>query len=197
MAVDLSSRAALTAYIGLKEIASAVAPAIALVDQTGRVWDLSGQRGHIVLVTFFSKGCSDICPVLGTEIRMALADLAGSPARVDVAIVNTDPRDLSRSADPAALAVPGLAGRANVQFLTGSLRSLNSVWTSYGVRIRVGETRAQIQHNDVLYFVDARGRLRALASPFARPGSSPASLSRGQEQRFARGLADEASSLVR
>lgn len=190
-------RPTLLGFIGLKEIASAQAPPVALVDQRGEAWRLSDQRGHVTLLTFYSSGCTDICPVLGAELREALGLLGARHVAVDVAVVNTDPRHLRVRAAPAALTVPGIAGRADVQFLTGSLSELDAVWSSYGVRIRVATTSAAIEHNDVLYFVDPRGRLRALALPFADANSSPASLGADAVRRFAQGIADEASSLAR
>lgn len=187
-----------SAFIGLREIASAPAPAIALLDQSGHRWTLTGQRGRVVLVTFYDTKCADVCPVLGTEIREALEILARSRVPVDVAVVNTNPHVLADTTSPAALVVPGLLGRPDVQFLTGMLRQLNSVWSSYGVSVTVGAKPDEIAHNNVLYFVDPRGRLRALATPFANESRAAIfTLPRADEQRFAQGVATEASSLSR
>ncbi|MFI5036428.1 MAG: SCO family protein [Acidimicrobiales bacterium] len=186
------------AFIGLREIGVAAAPPLALTDQSGRPWRLSHARGRVVLVTFYAKNCHDICPVLGTELREALALLDTRGIAVDVAIVNTDPRDVGYAANPAALYVPGLAGRAGVTFLTGSLRQLNAAWTRFGVSVQVGAAPTEIAHNDVLYFVDPRGRLRALAVPFGNESRRAVfTLPAREELRFAQGIASEAGSLAR
>ncbi len=185
------------AFMGLREIASAAAPNFTLEDQSGRAWTLSDQRGHEVLVTFYDANCSDICPVLGAELRQALSLLSARGISVDVAIVNSDPRDLAYDPAPASLTVPGLSGRSNVRFLTGTLRQLNAVWTHYGVSVNVNASN-DVVHNDVLYFVDPGGHLRALATPFANESPSATfTLSTSDVSRFAQGIAAEAGSLAR
>jgi cytochrome oxidase Cu insertion factor (SCO1/SenC/PrrC family) len=186
------------AFIGLKEIASAKAPALVLRDQSGRTWRLSDFRGHLVIVTFYAKDCRDICPVLGAELRDTLDQLETQGIQPVVAIVNTDPHDVGLVADPAALREPGLDTIANVFFLTGSLEQLNATWVDYGVTVRVGSSPSEVTHNNVLYFVDARGRLRALAVPFGHESRAAVySLSAANEDRFAQGIATEAGSLAR
>jgi cytochrome oxidase Cu insertion factor (SCO1/SenC/PrrC family) len=186
------------AFLGLKEIASAQAPPLSLFDQTGRRWRLGRERGRVVLLAFYAKNCRDICPVVGTELRETLATLQRDGISVDVAIVNTDPGDTAVGARPAALVVPGLGGRANVQFLTGSLQQLNAAWSDYGVEVRVGAQPGEVTHNNVLYFISPQGQLRALAVPFSRvSGARRYSLPAALVRRFARGIAAEADSLAR
>jgi protein SCO1 len=182
-------------YIGLKPVGPSPAPPVVLTDTAGRTWRLSSQRGRVVLLTFYSVGCTDVCPVLGAELREALALL---PARrVEVAIVNTDPHNLLVETRPPALTVPGLARRPDVTFLTGSLAQLDAVWTHYGVAVDV-TAAGRVVHNDALYFIDARGRLRALATPFGDESHAGRyHLPAADVARFARGVADEASSLAR
>lgn len=182
-------------YIGLKKVGPSPAPALDLVDANGRRWRLSGQRGTVVILAFYSVGCTDICPVLGAELRDALALLQGAP--VEVAIVNTDPQNTLVEARPAALVTPGLAGRPDVAFLTGPLAALDAAWTHYGVSVDVTSS-GRVVHNDVLYFIDASGRLRALAVPFGDESRRGAyHLSSADEERFARGVAEEAGILAR
>ncbi|HVB71140.1 MAG TPA: SCO family protein [Acidimicrobiales bacterium] len=198
-ATTTTSRALDTAaFIGLKEIATAQAPPINLRDQTGRAWHIDSQRGRVVLLAFYAKNCRDICPVVGTELRDAVTTLQRRGISVDVAIVNTDPSDLAVDPRPAALLVPGLADRSNVQFLTGSLRQLDTTWSNYGVVVKIGASASEVAHNNVIYFIGPRGQLSALAVPFghvsrAQVYSLPANLVR----RFAGGIATEASSLAR
>ena len=186
------------AFIGLRDIASARAPALSLTDQSGHAWRLASEQGRVVLVTFYDVNCTDICPVLGRELRDALALLHARGVTVDVAIVNTNPRDVARRPAPAALSTPGLSRRPDVQFLTGPLSQLNAVWSSYGISVRVGAKANEIAHNNVLYFIDPRGRLRALATPFANESRRAVfTLSTADIERFAQGVAAEAGSLAR
>ena len=188
----------LSSLLGLKRLGPTPAPPIELTAQNGALWRLGDQRGHVVIITFYDASCHDICPVLGAELRGALRDLGARAEQVRVAIVNTDPRVTTTSTRVAGLDIPGLSGRANVWFLTGSLNQLNDVWSNYGVTINVGAKASQVAHNNVLYFVDPRGRLRSLAVPFANEDRSGTySLSATEIARFAKGLANVAGSLIR
>jgi hypothetical protein len=117
---------------------------------------------------------------------------------VEFVVVNSDPFHTSVRLDPPALRVPGLSGLSDMYFLTGPLAQLNAVWSTYGLAVHVGATHAQIAHNNVLYFISPRGRLRSLAVPFANEDHSGIyRLAPTDVQRFARGIATVASSLSR
>lgn len=152
------------AILGARTLSGAPAPAISLLDQSGRAWTLRAHRGRTTLVAFVNASCNDICPVLGAELRQVRADL-GSRAP-DIVIVNTDPRATTVTRRPPALVVPHLLTR-RVWFLTGSLRALTAVWAAYGVQVRLTSATAIAVHNDVIYLIDARNRLRDAVTPFA------------------------------
>jgi hypothetical protein len=81
--------------------------------------------------------------------------------------------------------------------LTGSLARLDSVWKAYGVTIEVQKSTGVVSHNDLLYFIDAEGRLRLRATPFADESSTGAySLPMATETRFASGIASSVRSLL-
>ena len=186
-----------TAILGLRRIAHANASPIALTDQHGSPWSLADQWGHVVILAFYNQSCNDICPVLGAELRTALSMLGTHSDNVEIAIVNTDPTNDTTVAQPPALTRPGLSNRANVVFLTGSLQQLNDVWSHYGVEVRVGRAPAPVIHNDVLYFITARGAMAALATPFANENHrGVVSLDAASQRAFAAGVAEVASSLL-
>ena len=108
-------------YIGLKLIGPSPAPPISLSDTSGRPWRLSHQLGRVVIVAFYSVDCSDMCPVLGAELREALA-LMGRPIRSRSRSSTPTPTTSLIEARPAALTKPGLAANPNVAFLTGLAR---------------------------------------------------------------------------
>ena len=184
-------------FIGLKEISNAVAPSFTLVTQNDRKWNLS-RVGHKVVVLFFENTtCNDICPVLGAEMKEARAQLGSNARSIVFAIVNTDPRNIAVNPHPLALELPHLEGTPNVVFLTGSLHRLNSVWVKYGIRIKVGSAPSEVSHNNEIYFIGAKHRLEALATPFAKVSNKNAfSLSATYIARYAKGIAETAISLV-
>ena len=183
--------------LGLKILAGRRAPGFTLTDEYGSPWSLGAQRGRVIILAFYNQTCNDICPVLGSELRTSIALLGTNAGRVEIAIVNTDPNHAGVVARPAALVEPGLEGRANVVFLTGSLRSLNAVWSHYGIQVRVGQPPAPVLHNDVLYFITSRGKLHASATPFANESRQGVFTLDGVSRRaFAAGIAEVASSLL-
>lgn len=182
--------------LGLRTIAPSSAAAFTLTDQVGRPWSLTSFRGHAVVLTFFDANCQDICPVLGAEVRQADQLLSAGTSHVIFAIVNTNPLNRSAVANPPALVATGLAAMPNVYFLNGSLAHLNSVWSNYGVRIRVDTIAGTESHNNVLYFISSAGTLKALAVPFGNQDHlGRFSLSAGETHLFAQGIAQFVTSL--
>ncbi len=136
----------------------------ALIDQSGRPFQLSSQRGAEVVLVFGYTHCPDVCPA-------TLARLAGivhrlPPAlrdRVRVVFVSVDPeRDR-----PAVLARyvrlfdPGFIG------LTGTAAQLEPVFEAYFVaHERVADLASangyEVAHSTLLYFIDPEGQLRVL-----------------------------------
>lgn len=184
--------------LGLKQLDNGAASPFTLRDQFGRPWSLAGARGKVVVLTFYNVNCNDVCPVLGAEIKEANLLLGSNATSVDFVIVNTDPLHLGASSSPRALTVPGLEHVGSAYFLTGTLRSLNAIWTRYGVGIKVINHTNAVVHSNVMYFIDAYGRLRLLAIPFgneSRTGSY--TLGTHELRQFARAVATTASSLIR
>lgn len=185
-------------FMGLKEIDNAVAPGFALRTQSNHLWKLKKNDGKVVILSFEDSICNDICPVLGDEMKQADALLGSDASKVEFAFVNTDPRDHAVVADPLALTHTGLTSRSNFVFLTGSLTALDKVWTSYGVKIKVGSKATEVSHNNLIYFISPKLQLEALATPFARENATGVfSLSGNDIARFAKGIATTADSLVK
>ncbi len=184
------------AILGLSHLAGRRAFPFVLTDQRGQAWSLAGARGRVVILAFYNRDCNDICPVLGSELSITLRLLGSNADHVVVAIVNTDPTHANVLRDPRALTVPGLAGRSNVVFLSGSLDALDSVWTRYGVEVRVAPP-APVIHSDELYVIDTHGALRDLVTPFANESRTGLeSLSGPTRLHFGAALAEVAGSLL-
>lgn len=182
--------ATLPAFMGITTMAGGPAPGFTLVDQSDTAVSLADQRGDAVVVTFFDSSCQDICPVVSAELRQADDDLGSEATHVVFLTVNTDPLVLSTTPAAAASAETGLRALTNWHFLTSSLGNLNTVWKAYDVAVTVAPASKLVAHNDVMYFIDAAGRLRYRATPFADENSSGQfSLSATDVARWGQGIA--------
>lgn len=185
----------LASFIGLVSMTPGGARPFSLVDERGRTISLSSYHGKVVVLTFFDGRCNDICPVLGAEIRRAEADLGARAGAVSFLTVNTDPASTAVSGLDRALATTKLGVLANWHMLTGPLAELNSVWSSYGISVSFDTATRTVAHNDVMYFLDGKGRFAYRASPFAneaRP-SGKFVLPGAEISRFALGIATYAA----
>lgn len=184
-----TSSPSLLTYMSMKKIISTPARNFTLIDQHKRPWSLESNRGKVVVITFYSVNCRDICPVLGAEIKQANSILGAKASHVAFVIVNTDPDQTAFLANPPALSTPSLAAVKSVEFLTGSLASLNRVWSNYGVTIDVRAPR-DIYHNNVMFFITPRGKLAEIAKPFGNESrDGHFSLPASDVHRFADGIA--------
>jgi cytochrome oxidase Cu insertion factor (SCO1/SenC/PrrC family) len=187
----------LQVFMGLKDIGTAVAPTFSLTNQSGQKWSLKSARGKVVVLAFYNSICNDICPVVGTEIRKASAELGSDASKVVFVIVNTDPNHTHISLNSPAIQVPGLTNVPSLELLSGHVSALNSVWSNYGVRILVGTKSTQVSHNNVLYFISPLGNLSGYASPFGTENKSGLySLGASSVNLYARAIAETADSLV-
>ena len=188
--------ASLTALMGLEKTPSKTAPGISLTDQHGATLTLADLRGKIVVLSFFDAACDDICLVLATELSEAYSDLGPDVSHVAMLTVNTDPLELNAGSATPAEAAAGISSLPDWHFLTGSLAQLDAVWKSYGVTVEVQRKTGLVSHNDTLYFIDASGRLRLRATPFANENTSRVfSLPIATETAFATGIADQVRNL--
>jgi len=186
-----------TELIDVKYIATQSASTFSLIDQRNVSWRLSAQRGKVVILGFMNTSCNDICPVLAADIKDTELELGADASKVVFAVVNTDAHDTSPGASPFAMTSTGLSRYSNVVFLEGALRQLNRVWTKYGVLVKVGSTMNEVAHNNVLYFINAHGNLRAQATPVGTENANGVfSLSAAMEQLSAEGIAQVAVSLL-
>lgn len=185
-----------SALMDLQKLTVMSAPGFVLVDKQGGPMSLADFRGRVVVLTFFDSACDDICPVMEAELSRAYADLGVDAARVSFVTVNTDPLGLSVGA-AGPTQKRSLRAVPTWRFLTGSLDQLGAVWRSYGVAVEVQRSSRTVSHNEVMYFIDASGRVRDRATPFANETRSGVySLSVPTETKWAVGIADEARELL-
>jgi cytochrome oxidase Cu insertion factor (SCO1/SenC/PrrC family) len=187
----------LQVFIGLKDIGDEVAPTFTLLTQHGRKWRLASHKGQVIVLAFYDAICNDICPVLGAEIQLASHELGAEGSTVHFVIVNTDPNATKISSSSPALTVPGLGNDPSVTLLSGSVDTLNHVWSAYGVRVAVGAKASEVSHNNALYFIGPNGNLSAYATPFGTESKTGLySLNASSLRTYARAIAETADSLV-
>lgn len=164
--------------------------------RTGRTVTLRSFRGHVVVLTFADADCRDICPVLGSELDRAAAVLATTKVPVTFVTVNTDPLALTPK-QARILDAPAFRALTRWRFVTGTVPTLNRVWTDYGISITVNEAKHKVSHNDLMYFIGTKGRLAWSAIPFADEAPNGSyTVSPKVAARFAQGIAHYAGALA-
>lgn len=142
-------------------LAGRPAPAIQLADARGGMFDTRSLAGRPYLVTFLYTNCPDVCPLIGDELRQALADLGPQGRRVAAVAVSVDPRH----DDAAAVRTWLSRHREPPQFhyLIGTQQALAPVWKAWFASPQIAGD-PQSAHTAIVWLVDARGRLAANVS---------------------------------
>jgi cytochrome oxidase Cu insertion factor (SCO1/SenC/PrrC family) len=188
----------LPALMGLAQMTPGLARPFSLTDEHGKALSLTDERGKVVVLTFFDGRCNDICPVLADEIAQADAKLGALATHVIFLTINTDPAATAVSGLEGVLENTRLARLSNWHMLTGPLIELNTLWRYYGVTVAFDTDTRSVEHNDVMYFLDAAGHFRYSATPFAneRRPSGTYYLPSAQIREFANGIATYAGQLA-
>ncbi len=135
------------------------APEIRLRDARGGILDTASLAGKAYAVTFLYTACPDVCPLIGSELQQALAQLGSLSANVAVLAVSVDPRGDTTSAVRAWLRVH--REPSNFHYLIGTAAQLMPVWSAYFAAPQTpGDP--QSSHSATIWLVDAHGRRRAL-----------------------------------
>lgn len=180
----------LSTFLSLKSLGNRVAPTINLVDQSGHSWSLATDRGQILVVTFANAECNDACSVLANEISAAKTELGTRARHVTFVIVNSDPLETSLQPTPPLVSGTALHSLTDFTYLSGSLKRLSAIWSSYGVQVVVQPATRTVTHNDIMYFIDHTGHLRFQVTPFANEGVNGVFTLGAQDTRkFAHGIA--------
>jgi protein SCO1 len=143
------------------------APALQLRNYLGQPVNIASYRGKAVLVTFLYTSCPDICPLITSNLRVALNMMGPAKAsKVQIIAVSVDPRGDTPKAVAAFLARHGMTGR--MQYLIGSAKELARVWKAWGVGSERDAQQPQfVNHTGLVYGVTGKGlRLTLYASSF-------------------------------
>jgi protein SCO1/2 len=145
-----------------------VAPEFELTRANGNTFQLSEQRGKIVMLFFGYTSCPDVCPTTMAELNQTLRELGSQADQVQVIFVTVDPqRDTPER-------VQEYVDHFNPSFigLSGSEAELSKVWSDYGVFREVVEGKSAagylVDHTARVTLIDQQGNLR-VSFPFDTP----------------------------
>ncbi|HWF82546.1 MAG TPA: SCO family protein [Streptosporangiaceae bacterium] len=165
-----------------------------LSNVSGQPVSLASLRGKVLLLTFLDPVCTTDCPLLAQELRDA-DRLLGTKARdVELVAIAANPLYYSAPYLRAFDQQEGLSRLRNWTYLTGSLSELRQVWTNYGVIVEKLPGGQMVAHNDLVFVIDASGRVRFEFN--ADPGPGTASSLSSFAVEFAR-AAERTMSVVR
>lgn len=142
-----------------------------LLDQEGRPVTLSDLRGKVVALTFLDDVCTSACPIIAQEFKAVDSVLGSASRRVDLVAVNANPRFLSTDYLVAFDRQEAMTGLPNWNYLTGSLRQLQSVWAAYGISVDYEPAGSMIAHSLYAYVIGPGGNLRFLLDTDPGPGT--------------------------
>ncbi|MFQ5915837.1 MAG: SCO family protein [Nitrospinota bacterium] len=141
-----------------RETVSRPAPGVALIDQNGRPFSLSKQKGKAILLTFIFTSCPDLCPLITAKMA-GVAGRLGPEAPLHLVSITTDP-EVDRPEVLLAYARRFAADSGKWSFLTGAKRVMEQIWRAYGVSV-APISKGLVNHNYVLALIDANGVWRA------------------------------------
>jgi len=159
---------------GTPQATDTPAPAFALVDQSGRPVSLASLRGRTIGLTFLDPVCTSDCPLIAQEFREADGMLGSDARRVELLAIDANPAYLQPSFLAAFDRQEGLDGLSNWRYLTGPRAELEHLWAAYGCEVSYEPGGAMIDHSDIAYVIDARGRTRFILD--ADPGAGDAAM---------------------
>jgi protein SCO1/2 len=143
------------------------APPLRLRNYLGQPVDIDSYRGKAVLVTFLYTNCPDVCPLITSNLRVALNLMGPKVAsKTQIIAVSVDPRGDTPKAVAAFLARHEMTGR--MQYLIGSAAELSRVWKAWGVGSERDAQQPQfVNHSGLVYGVTGSGkRLTIYAASF-------------------------------
>lgn len=149
-------------YSGSLASPPAPEPALSLRNYKGERVNIAQYRGKAVLVTFLYTHCPDVCPIIASNLGVALNMLGPAKAsKVQVIAVSVDPRGDTPTAVASFLQRHGVVGR--MQYLIGSPKELVAVWKAWGVGAEADAQQPQlVNHSGLVYGISAKGKVTTL-----------------------------------
>jgi protein SCO1/2 len=138
------------------------APPLSLRNYKGERVNIDQYKGKAVLVTFLYTHCPDVCPIIASNLGVALNMMGPAKAsKVQVIAVSVDPRGDTPTAVASFLQRHGVAGR--MQYLIGSAKELGAVWKAWGVGAEQDAEQPQlVNHSGLVYGISEQGKVTTL-----------------------------------
>jgi protein SCO1/2 len=140
---------------------SQIAPDFQLDTADGQSFQLSQQRGKIVLMFFGYTSCPDVCPITLTQAHQILQGLGSQANEVTFLFITVDPeRDT-----PAVLSSYTKAFDPAIVGLTGTPQELQAVYQAYGILVQKAPPEEgaaggySVTHTARMFLVDTQGHL--------------------------------------
>jgi protein SCO1 len=134
-------------------------PLNTLHNYDGSSFNLAGDRGKAVFVTFLYSHCPDVCPLIAANLHNAYSRMPASlQSRVGIVAVSADPRGDSAGAVAAFVRSHRLSGEA--RYLIGSAAQLAPVWEAWKVGSQQDASNPQlVNHSALVYGIGASGKI--------------------------------------
>jgi protein SCO1 len=143
------------------------APTLVLHNYLGKPVNIDSYRGKAVFVTFIYTHCPDVCPLITSNLRVALNLMGKKASQAQVIAVSVDPKGDTPKTVSKFLAAHEMTGR--MQYLIGSPKELAAAWKAWGVgsEQEVGHPDL-VEHTGIVYGITGSGqRLAVYAANFA------------------------------
>ena len=137
----------------------------ALTDHNGQHFDLSSERGKVVLIFFGYTSCPDACPTTLSKLASVYRHLGDDAKHVKTLYISVDPeRDT-----PAVLKADLGNFRIDALGLTGTKAEIDKVVAQYGAEYEIvpepnSAAKYSVSHSTDLYALDGAGRVRVVFS---------------------------------
>jgi cytochrome oxidase Cu insertion factor (SCO1/SenC/PrrC family) len=182
----------------LSPVPGVPAPGFRLTDQRGHTMTLASLRGKVIVLEFMDPHCTDICPIVSQELVDAYHQLRAQASKVVFVAINVN----QYHATVRDMAAYSTAHQLNTipswHFFTGPVPALRTAWRHYNIEVQAPNPDADIIHTSVLYFIDAKGTERFIASPMVdHTAGGTAYLPLAQISDWASGIARLADDLAR
>lgn len=154
-------------FMGLTPAQNMPAPDIAMTDQTGQAVSLSAfeQQGRAIVLEFMDPHCTDICPIISQEFRVAHQQLGADASKVAFVAVNVNPFHTAQADVASFTSDQGLGQLPEWHFLTAPVPQLQQAWKDYAIAVQAPNPSADVVHSDNMYFIDSTGHERWIALP--------------------------------
>jgi len=134
----------------------------------GEPVNIASYKGKAVLVTFIYTHCPDVCPLIVSHIKTALALLGPKAKNAQVIAVSTDPRGDTHKTVAAFLKEHEMTGR--MQYLIGTRAELGHVWKAWNIVAKPAKAgRDLVEHSALIYGIAADGKVTTLYPANFRP----------------------------